>query len=38
VLAVLIIALVFTIFGRKLYRKFRKKTMTAQSSPVVMAR
>ncbi len=38
VVAVVVIALVFTIFGRKLYRKFRKQPQPSQPRPVAMAR
>lgn len=38
VLAVAVIALVFVIFGRKLYRKFRKRPDPGQPTPVALAR
>lgn len=38
VLVVVVFALVFVIFGRKLYRTFRKRTTPSQVAPVALAR
>ncbi len=38
VIALAVIVLLFTIFGRKLYRKFRKRPMPSQRRPMALAR